>query len=247
MMKNFVEKPGEEEETLVLSDGEFRWTYAKGTNTVMKTKIPKTPELTENDYLLLIKTTFNDTNVSLLGTEEVEGRKAYLLEAIPKKTGEQTPEYSMKVWIDKETWMFLGYEMYDSNESSKTLISKVEIRDLKVNTGIPDSEFMFKIPEGATIKTMDLEEIELPEELSLKEAEERVGFEILIPEYLPEGCEFSYATAYNTSETTPEGQAAEKVVLTYKKRRRKYSDHGNRIRKPGPRCCNNEYCRRHYH
>ncbi|MCC4768873.1 outer membrane lipoprotein-sorting protein [Methanosarcina sp. DH2] len=213
MIKNFIEEPGKEEETLVLSDGEFRWTYAPGTNTVMKTKIPDTQELTENDYLSLIKIALNDTSLSLLETEEVEGRKAYLLEGTPKETGEQASEYSIKVWIDKETWMFLGYEMYDGNE---TLTSRVEIRDLKVNTGIPDSEFVFKIPEGTTVKTMDPGDTELPEELSLEEAEERVGFEILVPEYLPEGYEFSYATAYNTSETAPEGQAAETVVLTYK-------------------------------
>jgi len=213
MIKNFIEKPGGEEETLVLSDGEFRWTYAPGTNTVMKTKIPETPELTGDDYLSLIGIALNDTEVSLLGTEKLEGREAYLLEATPKETGEQSPAYSMKVRVDKETWMFLGYEMYDSNE---TLTSKVEIRDLKVNTGIPDSEFVFKIPEGATVKTMDPVEIELPEELSLEEAEERVGFEILIPEYLPEGYEFSHATAFNTSETAPEGQASETVVMTYR-------------------------------
>ena len=219
MIKNFIEEPGEEEETLVLSDGEFRWTYAPGTNTVMKTKIPETPELTGDDYLSIIGITLNDTDISLLGTEEIEGREAYLLEATPKETGEETPPYSMKVWVDKETWMFLGYEMYDSNE---TLTSKVEIRDLKVNTGIPDSEFEFKIPEGATVKTMEtIKTVEYGElnpsgELSLEEAEERTGFEILIPEYLPEGCTFSHATAYNTSETSPDGQAAETVVLTYK-------------------------------
>ena len=214
MIKNFMEEPGGEEETLVLSDGEFRWTYAPGTNTVMKTKIPETPELTEDDYLSIIGITLNDMNVSLLETEEIEGREAYLLEATPKRTGEATSAYSMKVWIDKDTWMLLGYKMYDSDE---TLISKVEIRDLKVNTGIPDSEFEFKIPEGATVKTMDPGEIKLPKELSLEEADERVGFEILIPEYLPEGYEFGYATAYNTSEAAPEGQAAETVILTYEK------------------------------
>jgi len=219
MIKNFIEEPGEEEETLVLSDGEFRWTYAPGTNTVMKTKIPETPELIGDDYLSIIGITLNDTDISLLGTEEIEGREAYLLKATPKETGEETPPYSMKVWVDKENWMFLGYEMYDSNE---TLTSKVEIRDLKVNTGIPDSEFEFKIPEGATVKTMEtIKTVEYGElnpsgELSLEEAEERTGFEILIPEYLPEGCTFSYATAYNTSETSPDGQAAETIILTYK-------------------------------
>ncbi|MDY9926871.1 DUF4367 domain-containing protein [Methanosarcina sp.] len=212
MVKNFIKEPGKEEETLVLSDGEFRWTYVPGTNTVMKTKIPDTPELTENDYLLLIKIVLNDTNLSLLGTEEVEGRKAYLLEGTPKETGKQATEYSMKIWIDKETWMFLGYEMYDTNG---TLASRVEIRDLKVNIGIPDSEFKFKIPEGATIKIMD-GDVEFPEELSLEETKERVEFEILIPEYLPEGYTFSYAAAFNTSETSPNDEAAETVILNYK-------------------------------
>jgi outer membrane lipoprotein-sorting protein len=214
MLKNFLQEPGKEEETLVLSDGEFRWTYAPGTNTVMKTEIPETPELTGDDYLSLIGITLNDTDVALLGTEKIEGREAYMLEVTPKGTGEETPAYSMKVWIDKETWMELGYEMYDS---SGTLISKVEVRDLKVNTGIPDSEFEFKIPEGATVKTADPGEIELPEELSLEEARESAEFEIRAPEYLPEGYEFSHAMAYNTSETAPEGQAAEAVILTYKK------------------------------
>ena len=111
--------------------------------------------------------------------------------------------------------MFLGYEMYDNNGKP---VSKVEIRDLKVNIGIPDSKFEFKIPEGATIKTREPGSVELSEELSLEEAKERVGFEILTPEYLPEGYEFSHAAAYNTSETAPEGQAAETVVLKYMKK-----------------------------
>lgn len=214
MLKNFIKEPGGKTETLVLSDGEFRWTYDSGTNTVMKTKLPETPELTENDYLSIIKISLNDTDLSLLGTEKTEGREAYLLMATPKEIGKQAPEYSMKVWIDKETWMFLGYEMYDANGKP---VSKVEIRNLKVNIGIPDSEFEFKIPEGATIKTMDPGEMELPEELSLEEARESVGFEILVPAYLPEGYEFSHAAAYNTSETAPEGQAYEAVTLKYTK------------------------------
>ncbi|NLN44278.1 MAG: outer membrane lipoprotein-sorting protein [Methanosarcina sp.] len=215
LLKNFIEGPGGKAETLVLSDGEFRWTYDSRTNTVMKTRIPETRELTENDYLSIIKISLNDTDLSLLGTEKIEGREAYLLMATPKEIGEQAPEYSVKVWIDKETWMFLGYEMYDANGKP---VSKVEIRDLKVNIGIPDSEFEFKIPEGATIKTREPGSVELPEELSLEEAKERVRFKILIPEYLPEGYEFSHAAAYNTNETAPDGQAAETVVLKYMKK-----------------------------
>ncbi len=149
MIKNFIQEPGKEEETIVLSDGEFRWTYAPDTNTVMKTKLPKTPEITKSDYLTLTEITLNDTNVSLLRVEEIDNRKTYLLKAIPKGTGETAAQYYTKVWIDKETWMPLKYEMYDS---SGNLTAKTEILDLKVNSGIPDSEFVFNIPDGAEIK-----------------------------------------------------------------------------------------------
>lgn len=151
MIKNFIQEPGKKEETLVLSDGEFRWTYAPDTNTVMKKKLPKTPELTKSDYLTLIGITFNDTNVSLLGLEEIDSRETYLLKAIPKETEENAAQYDTKVWVDKETWMPLKYELYDSNGN---LTVKTEIYDLKVNSGILDSEFIFNIPDGAEIKTI---------------------------------------------------------------------------------------------
>lgn len=151
MIKNFIQEPGKEEETLVLSDGEFRWTYAPDTNTVMKTKLPKTPELTKSDYLTLIGITLNETNVSLLGLEEIDSKETYLLKTIPKETEENAAQYDTKVWVDKETWMPLKYELYDSNGN---LTVKTEIYDLKVNSGILDSEFVFNIPDGAEIKTI---------------------------------------------------------------------------------------------
>lgn len=150
MIKNFMQEPGKEEETLVLSDGEFRWTYIPGTNTLMKTKLPKTSEITKSDYLTIIGITLNDTNVSLLGVEKLDNRETYLLKTSPKETGKSAAQYYTKVWVDKETWMPLKYEMYDS---SGNLTAKVEIWDLKVNSGIPDSEFVFNIPDGAEIKT----------------------------------------------------------------------------------------------
>ena len=152
MIKNFIQEPGKEEETLVLSDGEFRWTYAPDTNTVMKTRLSKTPELTKSDYLTLAGIILNDTNVSLLGLEEIDSRETYLLKAIPKETEENAAQYGTKIWIDKETWMPLKYELYDS---SGNLTVRTEIYDLKVNSGIPDSEFVFNIPDGAEIKTID--------------------------------------------------------------------------------------------
>jgi hypothetical protein len=72
--------------------------------------------------------------------------------------------------------------MYDGDGN---LTAKIEIRDLKVNSGIPDSEFKFEIPDGAEVKTLDIKEIKSSEKLkeikssekpSPEEAREKTSF-----------------------------------------------------------------------
>ncbi|AKB34234.1 hypothetical protein MSSIH_3544 [Methanosarcina siciliae HI350] len=206
-------EPEEEAGTIVVSDGEFIWTYDPKTNTVMKMEMPETPILGEIDYAEIIDEFLNETDVSLVGVKEIDGRPTYLLETSPKEEEEGFKlADGMKIWVDKETWMPLRYEMYDSDGD---LVMELEIHDLEINTEIPDSEFVFEVPEGATVKTVDLDSFELPEEMTLEEARESAGFEILIPEYIPEGYTFNYSTVSNNSWIAPEGQASETVSLTY--------------------------------
>ncbi len=151
-------EPEEEAGTIAISDGEFMWTYDPKTNTVIKMEMPNTPVLGEIDYVGIISELLNETEVSLLGMEEIEGRPAYLLKTSPKEEGEGIQLVAeMKLWVDKETWMPLRYEMYNSDGD---LVIELEILDLEINTGIPDSEFVFEVPEGATLKTVDLDSFE---------------------------------------------------------------------------------------
>ena len=197
---NLIKTLGVEEgkEVESVSDGEFVWSYDAGTNTVTKIKLPDEPLLTEKDFVSIIGNLLNESEVSMLGVEEVDGRSAYVLEARPKAEENESELTSRtKVWIDKETWMVLKSSMYDNKGN---LITDVEIRDLKINTGIPDSEFKFEIPEGAEVKTMDLdEELKLPENLSLEEARQQASFEILTPEYIPDGYVLNSTSIYNDS------------------------------------------------
>ncbi|AKB76853.1 hypothetical protein MSHOH_0370 [Methanosarcina horonobensis HB-1 = JCM 15518] len=212
-MKTITIKPEEEAGTIVVSDGEFIWTYDPKTNTVTKMEMPDTPILGEIDYVGIIDEFLNETDVSLLGMEEIDGRPAYLLETSPKEEEEGFKlADGMKIWVDKETWMPLRYEMYDSDGD---LVMELEIHDLEINTGIQDSEFVFEVPEGATVKTVDLDSFKLPEKMTLEEARESAGFEILVPEYLPEGYAFNYSMVSNNSWIAPENQAFETVSLTY--------------------------------
>lgn len=214
MMKSWTIEQGKEEIASV-SDGEFLWSYDKGTNTVTKIKLPEKPLVNESDYAGLIEDFLNKTNVSLLGVEEVDGRSAYVLEAEPESERERySPLSRTKMWVDKESWMPIKYEMYDSKEN---LVIETEMRGLEINTGIQDSEFEFEIPEGAEIKIIDLENFEPPEEKSLEEARDKASFEILIPEYVPEGYALSYAMVGNSDETALEGQGYETVIVNYHK------------------------------
>ena len=215
LMKTLGVEEGKEVESV--SDGEFVWSYEAGTNTVTKIKLPDEPLLTEKDFVSIIGNLLNGSEVSMLGVEEVDGRSAYVLEARPKAKGNGWSELASrtKVWIDKETWMVLKSSMYD-NKGNLTV--DVEIRDLKANTGIPDSEFKFEIPEGAEVKTVDLdEELKIPESLSLEEARQQASFEILTPEYIPDGYVLNSTTIYKDNDTASEGQDSETVFLSYQK------------------------------
>jgi outer membrane lipoprotein-sorting protein len=216
---NLMRTSGVEEgkEVESVSDGEFVWSYDAETDTVTKIKLPEEPLLTERDFVSIIGNLLNESEVSMLGVGEVDGRNAYVLEARPKNEENGLSELisRTKLWVDTETWMVLKSSMYD-NKGNLTM--EMEISDLKVNTGIPDSEFKFEIPEGAEVVTMDLDEqFKISENLSLEEARQQASFGILVPEYIPEGYVLNFTSIYNDSNMVPEGQGSETVTLTYLK------------------------------
>lgn len=57
-------------------------------------------------------------------------------------------ERNGKIWVDQETWILLKYDTYDKNDN---LTMTIQIQVLKVNTGIPGSEFVFEISSEAKI------------------------------------------------------------------------------------------------
>ncbi|WP_082098633.1 MULTISPECIES: DUF1616 domain-containing protein [unclassified Methanosarcina] len=61
------------------------------------------------------------------------------------------------------------------------------------------------------------EDSEVPEKLSLEEARQQASFEIITPEYLPDGYVFNYSIVYNNGNITPEDQDAKIVILNYQK------------------------------
>jgi len=82
LMKTLGVEDGKKVESV--SYGEFVWSYDAEKNTVMKIKLPEEPLLTKKDIVSVIGSFVNESNVSMLGVDEVDGRSAYVLEVRPK-------------------------------------------------------------------------------------------------------------------------------------------------------------------
>ncbi|HEY9206180.1 MAG TPA: outer membrane lipoprotein-sorting protein [Candidatus Methanoperedens sp.] len=180
-------EPAEMAGQIMVNDGKTIWNYDPKKNEVTRMDIPETERSYEPDYTQFIKEILNQTDISYQGTDKFEGRSVYLIKASPKDNSKLMGIH-YRMWVDSETWMPLKIEIFDKNDK---LMTSVEYRDIKFNTGIPDSEFEFKMPEGAKIVEREPPEFK---QMTLEEARKEVNFTILSPSYMPSGYKFSNAT-----------------------------------------------------
>ena len=205
-LKTVQTQPAEMAGSVTVSDGETMWLYDAQQNTVMIMELSETPEQNDLDYLQLIEMMMNESDFSLAGIEEVDGRTTYVIDMSPKDESDDLGMLGdMKVWVDKETWMPLKMDMKDAD--GNPMIS-VEYRNFQTNTGISDDEFQFEVPEGAKVQTINMGEVLMPQAMTLEEAGEEATFDILVPSYLPDGYEFDNAMVIQGFVET--------VSLTYK-------------------------------
>ncbi len=184
-------EPAEMAGQVMVSDGKTIWTYDPIKKEVTKMDMPKINMTTsEQDYTRSIKELLNQTDISYQGTDKFEERSVYLVKASPRN-GSMPMGIRYSMWVDSETWMPLKIEMFDKNDK---LMTSIEYRDIKFNAGIPDSEFEFKVPEGAKVVTR--EPPAPPKQMTLEEARKEVNFTVLSPSYLPEGYIFDSATVF---------------------------------------------------
>ena len=144
-------EPAEIAGQVVVSDGRTFWTYDPNKKEVTKMDIQETGMTFEQDYAKSIKELLSQTDISYKGTENFEGHKVYLITTTPRN-GDIWQGMRFNLWVDSETWMPLKMDTIDKNDN---LLTSVEYRDVKYNTGIPDTEFEFKVPEGAKVVTRE--------------------------------------------------------------------------------------------
>jgi len=191
---------------IFVSNGTTMWSYNSTANEVTIIELPKTKKdnLGQADYVKIVKNMLEQNDVKMSGSEKIDGRETFILEMMPKNKTQEAFTFKQKLWADKETWMPLRMETYDKDGK---LIMTMEYRNVEFNTGIPDSEFEFKIPEGAKVVTR---EMTLPKEVTLDEARKSVNFTVAVPSYLPEGYILDKVTVFKYDNT-------QSVSITYKK------------------------------
>ncbi len=212
-----------------VSNGTTMWTYLPEKNEVLITKLPKF-EKSRIGFEAIIKNMMERFNIKLLGTGKIAGRDTYILKLVPKNKTEESL-ITEKLWVDQKYWVPVKVET-EMKYLNETIQTTVLYENLEFNKNIPDSYFQYIIPKGAKVVknvvnvggsvTLTLKK---PENITLQEAQKKVNFTILTPDYLPEGYKFSNAIVFDKI-----------VAIIYKKAGSKFPLHfsENRGTKPLP-------------
>jgi outer membrane lipoprotein-sorting protein len=153
-----MEKDGAPRLIKSISDGKTTWTYYPTLNRYTKQPAGHSQSTKWDDFAGMFKQAAQ-MNLRLVGTENIAGKPAYVIEEIPKKAGEGY-KTMIRFWIDQKTYRFkqmkvgivstaggnerAGHSQF--SETTTTMTIKSEIIDQPIS----DSEFKFTPPPGAT-------------------------------------------------------------------------------------------------
>ncbi len=138
----------ETEDEILVTDGEFLWSYSEENEQVIKSRLDRSKNIFRpNQYLSNFREEYKP---KLTGEEKIDKAKCYKLTLTPKKEGLFITK--MTIWIDKKSLLAKRLEYRDLNDNQITL----GFDRIKINKGIKDSKFVFKTPDG--VEELDLTE-----------------------------------------------------------------------------------------
>ncbi|MCK4735965.1 MAG: outer membrane lipoprotein carrier protein LolA [Methanophagales archaeon] len=134
---------------IIVTNGTVTWLYRPPKNSVRIVNVSSQDFVPLIDYAKSIKFMLNSSSIAeYKGTELIENRKAHKIMLVLKK---QRDNFSYWFWMDDKTGLLLKTQTHQDDEPVMTL----EHRNFEINTGIPDSEFEFVIPEGVKVIRKD--------------------------------------------------------------------------------------------
>ncbi len=158
----------------IVDNGRVAWHYEPRLN--MAFEGPSLQgRLLSRDLTLLIR----NYRITVLGTEEVIGRQAYVVVLDPK-----APGVRHQLWVDRATGTILRREERDP---ARGIILGTYFSRISFSLNLPEAFFQFHKPAGARVFTIFATD---GESMSPAALEKRVRFPVVIPPVLPEGYTF---------------------------------------------------------
>ncbi len=133
----------EMDDQVIVTDGQTIWSYSAANNQVVIDRF-KQDEQSLSPEKILIGTPDNFT-ATVVGEEKAGGFETIVLKLVPKD--EQSFIHSLRLWVDEKEWMIRQVEVIDLSEK-QTMYAVLQVR---TNTGLPDSRFVYTIPKGADV------------------------------------------------------------------------------------------------
>ncbi len=126
----------------VVTDGETVWSYSRSTNQVLIDRFVLDEQAFSPERILTAAP--GDFSAVIIGREKVAGQQTIVLKLLPASEGFVK---SMKLWIGESDYLTRKAEIVDANGKETSYL----VNDLRVDTGIPESRFTMKVPEGAEV------------------------------------------------------------------------------------------------
>ncbi len=100
-----------------------------------------------------VQSVLNQTTITFEGAASVAGHETYVLSVTPENTSEEFSA-GVTLYLDKQTYLPVKIVSETSTtlrNETITTTTTVVVRDLQVNTGIPDSVFEFEAPSNVDV------------------------------------------------------------------------------------------------
>jgi outer membrane lipoprotein carrier protein len=133
----------ETDDQTIVTNGETVWSYSVPNKQVLIDHFKMDENSISPEKVLTgAPTEFMST---LLGNEKIGKTEVVALKLAPKN--DQSMVKTMKLWVDNSTWLIKKAEIVDVNGKQTEYL----VTDVKINTGLQDSRFMYEVPEGVEV------------------------------------------------------------------------------------------------
>jgi chaperone LolA len=127
-------------DVVMVSNGTAVWRYTPETNQVLKSAAAASPEIPRLSDLI-----FDFAKNYRIERIEETKKKLLILWLLPQR--EMPNVNALRVWVDTRDWLIRELRYHDDSENETIY----QLRNIKVNQGLKDGVFDYKVPEGVEV------------------------------------------------------------------------------------------------